>query len=458
MMLLSGQNTLPDTTLQAEDRLMLSLPFRSTITQDQSTQHAFEADQLNTVLSPFSATLLALAPPAFTATDLDKATNDLLSYRKVNQDEAYQNPYGFEEDELIDYPDTVYQKRFRQITSEVPLVFNHQVKNFIDLYATRKRDLTQRMMGKSSLYYPYIEQALAERGMPDELKHLAMVESALQIEAASPKAAVGLWQIRYATGSSLGLEINSLIDQRLDPYAATQAAADYLLHLHDLYDSWPLAIAAYNCGLGNLNKAIVRAGGSNDFWRVSQYLPRETRSYVPAFMAIVYLHHFQDEHNLHPIHPDLPFEAVDTVRVYREITLEDIAANTAVTLEELEFLNPALIQNKIPFRKEGYVLVLPTDKVAQFEKVRKAWVTVPNYASAVALTAKITKKKARVVPNSPNLTKIEYTVRPGNTLGGIASRFGCSVQEVQDWNGKRDNVIRVGEELLLYVPKTQAAR
>lgn len=442
-----------DTTRSAYDRLALPPQFGSSVALYRSTQHAFQEDQLTTLLSPVAVTLLALTPPAFTAEELDQATNRLFHYPATTSP----NPYGFAPDELIDYPDAIYQKRFRQITSDIPLVYNHQVKNFIDVYASRNRDQTQRMLGKSTLYYPYIEEVLAEKQMPDVLKHLVMVESALQTEAYSPRAAVGLWQIRYATGRELGLEINSLVDQRLDPYAATRAATDYLLKLYKLYDDWLLAIAAYNCGLGNLNKAIVRSGGSSDFWRVSRYLPQETRSYVPALMAIAYLYDYQAEHNLHAVYPILSFRQVDTVRLYRETTLESIAATAAVSLDELTFLNPSLIRNRVPYRKDGYVLVLPINKIARFEKLRRAWVRPPDLAREVAQTARITREKQPIEPKAPNLRAVSYTVRSGNTIWDIARHYGCSVKEIQDWNGKRDHVIRVGEELTLYVPKTTAA-
>lgn len=439
-------------------KVELNLPssFRNIFAEDQRALLAFQADQLDDRLRPTPATLQALSPPIFRAKVLDDATNRLFRYQR--HDEQYRNPYGFAEDELIDYPDSIYEQRFRQLTVGVPMKYNHQVKNYIDLYASRKRDLTQRMLGKSLLYYPYIEQVLTEKQLPDVLKHLVMVESAMHADAASQMAAVGLWQIRYVTGRSLGLEINSLIDQRLDPYAATRAATDYLMHLHEVYGNWLLAIAGYNCGPGNLNKAIVRSGGSTDFWEVSRYLPQETRSYMPAFMAIIYLNHYQPEHNLRPVYPELSFHAVDTVRIYRELNLEEIAATTAVTLEELTFLNTALIQNKIPFRKEGYTLVIPMDKVAQFEQQRGEWTNSPNLADEIMRTAMISQQRKTIVPQSTNLSKINYVVRRGNTIWGIARRYGCSVKDIQDWNGKSDHVVRVGEELTLYVPEAQAIK
>lgn len=422
---------------------------------DQSNQFAFQADQLNTILTlNDSSAFTAIVEPDFKAEDLDSAMYRLFRY----PENPPENPYGFAENETIDYPDSIYRKRFRLITSEVPLVYNHQVKNYIDLYAGRRRDLTQRMFGKRLLYYPYIEQVLAEKQLPDELKHLVMVESAMETEATSSMAAVGLWQIRYATGRDLGLKINSVIDERLDPYAATEAAISYLEKLYGLYDDWLLAIAAYNCGLGNLNKAIVRSGGSRNFWRVNRYLPQETRSYIPAFMALVYLNHFQPEHNLRPVYPLLSFRKVDTVRLYHEVPLEKIAATSAVSLNELKFLNPALIKDRIPYLRDGYRLVLPINKLAQFEEQRSRLLVPIDYAAEVDRTARISKHKQSKVPDSTNLTKLVYQVRKGNTMIGIARRYGCSVKDIQAWNGKSDHRVWVGEELNIYLPSSRSAR
>lgn len=423
------------------------------INRDWNRQLAFQEDQLNTILVPSSSAVASIDLPDFTAQELDLAANRLFALPEVSAP----NPYGFAENDLVDYPDSVYRQRFRQISSDIPIVFNNQTRTFIELYAIRKRDLTRRMLGKSVLYYPYIEQVLTENDIPDELKHLVMVESALETEAASSQAAAGLWQIRPNTGRSLGLTINRTIDQRLDPYASTHAAIRYLKKLRVMYGDWLMAIAAYNCGPGNMHKAIVRAGGSKNFWRVQRFLPRETRSYVPAFIALVYLNSFQPEHNLYPVYPELSFQKVDTVRIYQQITLEEIASATAVDLDELQFLNPALVQNKVPFRKRGYPLVLPLNKVAQFEVERGRLFTPIDYSEQVAQTARVTKKREAVVPEGSNYTKLVYRVRRGNTMVNIARRYGCSVKDIQDWNAKSNHIIRVGEELTLYIAKSRTS-
>lgn len=390
----------------------------------------------------------------FTATYLDSATHNLFTHPI---DTFQNNPYGFEEDELVTYPDSIYQKRFANITSAMPLVYNPQVKNFIDLYAIRKKDLTERMFGKSMLYFPYIEKVLMEKDLPHDLKYLTMVESALHADARSHMEAVGLWQIRYRTGKWLGLEINDYLDERRDPYQSTKAAASYLERLHGIYGSWPMALAAYNSGPGNVNRAIVRAGGSRDFWRVNKYLPAETRSYVPAFMAIVYLNRYQQEHNIRPVLPDLPFQAVDTARIYHEASFKEIARELKMDEENLVFLNPALIKQKVPALREGWPIVLPMRKTALLEEKRADLLT-QDLRYEVAKTAQVLKERKEIVPENTDLNLLEHRIRRGQTMNGIAKKYGVSLDQIRAWNAMRNNTIRTGQTLKIYVPDSQFAR
>lgn len=391
---------------------------------------------------------------SFSAGYLDSASNDLFAMRGAYEQS---NPYGFEKDQLVTYPDSVYRERFAELPTEIPLVYNRQVENFIDLYAVRKKGLTERMFGKSMLYFPYIERVLMEQNLPHELKYLTMVESALQAEARSSMAAVGLWQIRYRTGKWLGLEINDYFDERKDPYASTQAAVSYLKRLYNTYGSWPMALAAYNSGPGNVNKAIMRAGGSRDFWRIRRYLPTETRSYVPAFMAIVYLSEYYQEHNIRPVQPDLPFQAVDSVRVYDELYFSKLAETLEMQEQDLLFLNPAFIKGIVPTSKEGNVLVLPLDKIALFEKEKSGALLNERVAQAKK-TAQVLNKKEDVVPDNEDLKLIEHRVRRGQTIGGISDRYGVDIEDIREWNGMRGNTIRVGQNLKIYLPASRIGR
>lgn len=419
----------------------------------QSASAEEELSTFDTIISMFGDVESNKKPlPKLTASYLDSATNNLF-YAQI--DTLQQNPYGFAEDELVSYPDSVYRQRFANMTSEVDLVFNEQVENFIDLYGIRKKDLTERMIGKSMLYFPFIEQALMEEELPQELKYLTMVESALHADARSNMEAVGLWQIRYRTGKWLGLEINDYLDERRDPYASTRAALNYLDRLHGIYGSWPMALAAYNSGPGNVNKAIVRAGGSRDFWRINKYLPAETRSYVPAFMALVYLNRYPQEHNIRPVFPDLPFQAVDTVRVYHEVSFDKLADDLEMQEEALEFLNPALIKDKIPASREGWPLVLPMHKMATFEEKKESLTASYPVEDEVKRTAQVLRE---VVPQSSGLKLHEHKVVRGQTMNGISKRYGVSLRQIREWNAMKDNIIRSGQTLKIYLPESQIAR
>ena len=452
--------------------ICLSLIFLSTCSDVNQSVSTFEVKQdslanaqpsytlnpIDTIISIFSGDDLEIeedeGKQPYTSAYLDNATNDLF-VMPAEIKEA--NPYGFKENELVTYPDSVYQQRFSNISSEIPLAYNRHVENFIDLYAVRKKELTERMFGKSILYFPYIERLLMEKSLPQELKYLTMVESALQPDASSHMEAVGLWQIRYRTGKWLGLEINDFFDGRRDPYESTKAAVAYLDRLYNIYGSWFMALAAYNSGPGNLNKAIIRAGGSRDYWKVRPYLPAETGSYVPAFMALVYLSKYQDEHNLRPVTPELSFEAVDTVRVYQEIAFEELSRELDLSQDDLRFLNPALIKNIVPASEKGRILVLPLNKVATFEAKRSESLQSKRMA-VVEKTSKVFAEKEVLIPDGEGLKLVEHRVSNGQTIGGISSRYGVDIKQIKDWNGIRDNTIRVGQVLKVYVPDSKYGR
>jgi membrane-bound lytic murein transglycosylase D len=438
---LASCNSISQQVHQVTDPKALSQSFDSLITEDEWLPGEADGDKIRPV-------------DTYRAANLDSAANNLFY---IEMDTSSDNPYGFEPDELVAYPDSVYQERINNISTALPLDFNEHVKDFIDLYALRKRDLTERMFGRSILYFPYIETVLAEMQLPHKLKYLTMVESAMNADASSHMQAVGLWQIRYRTGRWLGLKIDDYVDERRDPYASTHAALDYLQRLYDMYGSWPMALAAYNSGPGNVNKAIMRAGGSRGFWRIRPYLPAETRSYVPAFMALVYLFEYQDEHNIHPIVRDVSFRAVDTVRIFKQVSFASLSEDTGIEEEELSFLNPALIRQVVPESKTGYPLVIPLSKVAAFEEYRVDLLQ-NELRQEVAQTAQVLQEKKELVPDKENWQLREYRVRSGNTIGSIARRFGCDVSEIKAWNGKRSNIVRVGETLKIYVPRESNGR
>lgn len=378
-------------------------------------------------------------------------------FTQLVRNPRYTNSYGFTANDLVTYHDSVYAQRLCNITSGVPLYYDQDVRNYIDLYAQRKKDLMERMLGKSVWYYPLIEPVLTAQQVPDMLKHLTMVESAMHLKAASPKSAVGLWQIRPATGRSLGLEISPQIDQRRDPVQSSQAAALYLKKLYERYGDWYLAIAAYNYGIGNIKKAMNRAAAAEGavpttFHALRPYLPAETRSYVPAFVAVVYLYHYQQEHNLRPAYFKLPFQRVDTAYVSPPLSLAQASGTYRVGVDELYFLNPALVQGVVPIQSLAYPLAVPI-KDSTNSPVLPLTAAVPTDSTLVRQLARVIHRPTRVVPNPERMTPVVHAIKKGSSLVEIARQYDCSVNDLMQWNSLYDATIWAGDELTVYVPR-----
>ena len=350
--------------------------------------------------------------------------------------------------------DEILKDRLNKIPTIIPMDFNVHVRGFIDLYANRRREMMQRMLGMTDIYFPIFEAALDKRGMPMELKHLAIVESALNPNAVSRVGATGIWQIMYATARMLGLEINSYIDERRDPYLSTEAALNYLDQMHNLYDDWLLVIASYNCGPGNVNKAIRKAGGKRDFWSVYKFLPAETRGYVPAFIAVNYVMNNYKAHGIVPMPVTASFNAVDTVMIYRHLSLDHISQVLQIDLGELEMLNPSLKKKVIPATDNGYPLKLPLSKVALYEdKKAEIFAEDPERAKQIASTSSVPS----VVPSFSyaDKTKIYYTTKENETLEMIAAWFDCTTVNLRNWNNVFGNTVNAGQKIVIHVPKTK---
>ncbi len=432
----------------------------------------------------------ATEPPVvgWSSEALDSLSEPL--FTQLVRNPQYVNAYGFTANDLVTYDDSIYAQRICAIESGVPLFYNQDVRNYIDLYAQRKKELTERMIGKSAWYYPMIEPVLTAEQMPNVLKHLTMVESAMHLKAASAKSAVGLWQIRPATGRSLGLVVSPQVDQRRDPVASSRAAVAYLKKLYQRYDDWYLAVAAYNYGIGNINKAIARATAAESkvptsFFELRPYLPAETRAYVPAFVAVVYLYHYQQEHNLRPAYFDLPFREVDTTYVSAPFSLQQASETFRVGVDELNFLNPALVRGVVPAQSKNYPLAIPTTDVATMDIATTDVATTEVATTEVATTevaatdvvarpsdpkrfgspsammdsarvrqlAQVLRRPVRVVPNPERMVPVVHYIEKGNTLAGIAEQYGCTVSDLVHWNGLYDVTIWSGDELLVYVPR-----
>ena len=345
-------------------------------------------------------------------------------------------------------PDSVYTRRLRDLASPIQLPYNSIVRGYINRYTDSRYGTISRILGMSQYYFPLIEDELLKEGLPIELRALPIIESALSVTAVSPMGAVGLWQFMPSTGKSYGLEVNSLVDERRDPVRSTQAACRYLKDLYAIYKDWSLAIAAYNCGPGNVNKALARAGGGTTFWDIYEYLPRETRGYVPAFVGASYAYAYHQQHGIQSENPPMPL-ATDTIRVTRLLHLGQVASTLDIPIETLRTLNPQYKMDIIPATIKSYTLVLPQHYLCQYiaseEEIHRKDST---YLKEYINPANIEKKK--LADATPAYTT--YTVKRGDTLGAIARRYRTTTAQIMKLNKlKNANKLREGQRLRIPV-------
>lgn len=341
--------------------------------------------------------------------------------------------------------DSVYIDRLKRIPALIEMPYNEVVHEFIDMYATRLRQKVAFMLSANNLYMPVIEEALDLYNLPLELKYLPVIESALNPMASSSQGAVGLWQFMLATGKIYGLKTTSLIDERRDPVKSTRAAARYLKDLYDIYHDWNLVLAAYNCGPGTINKAIRRAGGEKDFWKLYNYLPKQTRGYVPAFIAANYIMTYYCEHNISPLDMKLP-ESTDTVHISRPLNLQQVAAVCDINIDQLRALNPIYKKDIIPGNEEPYPLCLPTNYISTFIDKEDS---IYNYKPEIYQTRRTTVAVGGTGKNGSSSRKTAqyHRIRRGDTLGGIAARYGVSVAQLRRLNGIKGSNIRAGKTI-----------
>lgn len=345
------------------------------------------------------------------------------------------------------FSDSVYIDRLQRMPTIMEMPYNSIVREYIDRYAVKLRNQVSIMLAANNFYMPLFEEALDAYDLPLELKYLPIIESALKPTARSRAGALGLWQFMLKTGRLYGLESNSLVDDRLDPIKATWAAARYLKEMYDIYQDWHLVIAAYNCGPGNVNKAIRRAGGTTDYWSIYNYLPRETRGYVPAFIAANYIMTYYCHHNICPMNTEI-IPPTDTLQISRELHLQQVADLCDITIDELKSLNPQYKRNIIPGNTKPYTLRLPQTKIATFIDNQD---TIYNHRTAELFkNRKTVAVSNKIMPTVGNGTLSYHTIRSGETLSTIAKRYGVKVSQLKDWNGLSSNRIRAGKKLKIY--------
>ena len=348
------------------------------------------------------------------------------------------NDFIIDTTHILDY--LIIKERIKKIDNLTPinLQYNKEVKKQIDFYFKNRKKLIEQVKEKGEYYFPLFEEILIKNNIPLEFKYLPIVESGLNARAKSPAGAVGLWQFMYSTGRAYNLNISSYVDERSDPYKSTQAACDFLNDLYNIYKDWHLVLAAYNAGPGNVNKAIRRAGGSENFWKIRNYLPIETQKYIPSFIAINYIMSYNNI--LYKKDKKTEFYKTDTIISKGQISFASLSKHLNIPEKEIIFLNPEYKLNIIPFikNKEHYIK-LPKENIGIFI----------NNEDSIYFLAKKEEKKAPEYFEIKD--KIYYKVKKGDCLSIIAEKNKCSTKQIMYWNGLKNTSIRTGQKLVIYL-------
>lgn len=344
-------------------------------------------------------------------------------------------------------PDSTYKRRLQALPCIVELPYNPVAKRYIQRYIKYGPRHTARIMREAEYYFPIFEEALGRHNLPYELKFVPVIESALRPMARSRAGAAGLWQFMPVTAKRYGLEVNSLVDERLDVYKSTEAACAFLQALYNIFGDWNLAIAAYNCGPGNVRKAIHYAGGKRDFWSIYPYLPHETRMYVPLFIASNYVFNYAGEHGICPDTIRANRMLTDTIVINQRMHLKQVAEVLDIPIDELRFLNPQYTRDILPGNKE-YRLCLPIDQTTVFITQQDSILAynakqlIHDRRSEIDMAQKMSVAGGFTVNG-----KMYYKIKQGDTLGGIAKKFHVTVSQLQKWNGLASTNIYTGKNL-----------
>lgn len=377
----------------------------------------------------------------YTAEMSDSLMTVMLLHRKAQENsmpEYNMDSVRFESN----VPDSVYIRRIKDMNSFIQLPYNDIVKNYIILYSEKMPKNIGNILGLAEYYMPKFEEVFNKYDMPEELKAMAVIESALNPTAISRAGAKGMWQFMYSTAKLYGLTINSFVDERLDPIKSTDAAARYLKDAYDIFGDWNLAIASYNCGAGNVNKAIRRSGGKRAFWDIYPYLPRETRGYVPAFVGALYTMKYYKEHGITPVPAHMPV-LMDTIKVNKMLHFKQISEYAGIPHKTITDFNPQYRHEIIPGNEKEYILRIPYQYTGMFIDKEDSLYT---YKADVFFNPVTIKK----IKDGGDGQRIVYRVKNGDYLGRIARNYRCSVSQIRRWNNLRSNNIRVGQRLVLY--------
>lgn len=357
---------------------------------------------------------------------------------------------SFREGFIPQYADELIADQMRCLENEIPLTFNNTTKGFINYFTERGRSFTATTLQRKHLYFPIFEAALRRHGLPEELKYLSIIESGLNPRAKSPVGAAGLWQFMPPTGRQFRLYQDAYVDERLDPYESTEAACVYLKQLYDMFGNWELVLASYNWGPGNMRRAIRRSGNKTDFWQLYNYLPRETRAYVPQFIAITYVMNHADLYNFQ-VDSLERYIPSDTIFVNQHVNMELLGKQLDVSLNDLRLLNPHLKRDAVPAHLKNYLVRIPAEKKSFFAANRSTIMdSVSLPGQATILLAAQDKDD-----HSSGKKKVIHRVRSGDVLGRVADKYNVSIASLRHWNNLRGNTIRVGQRLAVWVnPRT----
>ncbi|EAZ79399.1 LysM peptidoglycan-binding domain-containing protein [Algoriphagus machipongonensis] len=365
-----------------------------------------------------------------------------------NLDEEVMPNYHYEY--IPDFTYEEIEERISNMETKMPFELNDRIFSFIQYFTVRNRDYTKMVLARKDLFFDLFDETLRKHEMPEEIKYLSIIESGLDPQIRSRVGAMGLWQFMPATGRMYGMQVSHHVDDRMDPEMATDAAAKYLKSLYRMFGDWEVAMAAYNCGPGNVRKAIRRSGGKKTFWEIYNYLPRETRGYVPQVQAMLYILNHLEEHNLNLEDPTY-YRETEKIRFDRALSLEKLAELTDLCTKDLESLNPSIKYGKLPEEKRSMELRIPKAK-ADFIKQNLAWISDSlnnNPTTYLTDNGKFLLKPIEDIEEE-QLEAYIYRVRSGDVLGKIASRNGVSVSQLKSWNNLHSNLIRVGQKLTIY--------
>ena len=418
-------------SLQAElDRYRSELAYTDSITTEMLDLYAENEDK----------SAAGLNPEDYTVEVSDSLLNIWYSHKRVAEsgEEYDMDSVKFESN----VPDSVYLQRIKKMNSFISLPYNDIVKNYIILYSEKMPEKMANIMGLCQYYMPAFDEIFNRYDLPEELKAMAVIESAMNPLAVSKAGAKGMWQFMYSTAKMYGLHIDSFVDERMDPFKSAEAAAQYLQDSYEIFGDWNLAIASYNCGAGNVNKAIRRSGGKRAFWDIWPYLPKETRGYVPAFVGALYAMSFHKEHGIKPEAIEMPAH-VDTFKINKMLHFRQVSDLIGVPLDELKNLNPQYRHEIIPGDSKEYILRLPYNYTNTFIENEDS---VYTHKAEEYLNPATIKK----IKDDGDGERIVYRVKSGDYLGRIASRHRCSVSQIKRWNNLKSDNLRVGQRLVIY--------